>query len=239
MEKNSLLVVSIALTFLGVWEVVTWPNWALNDTALFILLGRSFAQIYALAELSSATAFAIFGIFGIYFAAVETSRSHKLTGRFEVLILIPLMVLYVSAVGFMILGSELMAHNKFLSAVTGRLWQWRYQHDDWSTLVNIEELYQCCGWSESKKFAISAFCRDYPKKAIESCTPFLLNNSGKAIYRQGLLVVVYTVPILFLAVLVIWSHKSDPVAADVEEAETLDQRRKQVYSGNAPAIQLQ
>ena len=105
MEKFSLLVISVALVFLGVWEVVTWPNWALSETALFILLGRTFAQLYAFAELSSATAFAVFGLFRIYFAAVETSRSHKLTGRFEVLILLPLLVLYISAVAFMIMGS--------------------------------------------------------------------------------------------------------------------------------------
>lgn len=239
MEMISLLVISGALLILGVWEVVTWPNWALSDTALFILLGRIFAQLYALAELSSATAFAIFGIFGIYFAAVETSRSHKLTGRFEVLILLPLLVLYISALGFVVLGSELMAHNRFISALVGRLWRWRYQHSDRKTLIRIEELYQCCGWSESRKYAMSSFCHDYPKNSISSCTPFLLNSSGKLIYRQGLLVVVYTVPLLLLAVLVIWSHKSDPVAADVEEAEVLNERRKQLYSGNAPAIQLQ
>lgn len=239
MEKFSLLVISVALVFLGVWEVVTWPNWALSETALFILLGRTFAQLYALAELSSATAFAVFGLFGIYFAAVETSRSHKLTGRFEVLILLPLLVLYISAVAFMIMGSELMAHNRFFSMLVGRLWRWRYQHSDRKTLVRIEELYQCCGWSESNKFALSSFCHDYPKKSIQSCTPFLLNHSGKLMYRQGLLVVLYTVPLLLLALLTIWSHKHDPVAADVEEAEVLNERRKQLYSGNAPAIQLQ
>ena len=225
--------------FLGVWEVVTWPNWALCDTALFILLGRTFGQLYALAELSSATAFAIFGLFGIYFVAVESGRAHKLTGRFEIWILLPLLVLYFSAVGFMILGAELMAHNRFFSLLVGRLWRWRYQHSDQRNLVRIEELYQCCGWSESNKFALSSFCHDYPKNSISSCSPFLLNLSGKLIYRQGLLVVVYTVPLLLLAVLVVWSHKADPVAADVEEAEFLNERRKQLYSGNAPAIQLQ
>ena len=239
MEKISLVVISVALIFLGVWEVVTWPNWALSDTALFLLLGRLFAQLYAFAELSSATAFAIFGFFGIYFAAVETSRSHKLTGRFEILVLLPLLVLYISAVGFMVLGSELMAHNRIVSAVIGRLWRWRYQHSDRTTLIKIEELYQCCGWSKAHKFATSSFCHDFPKYSISSCTPYLLNASGKLIYRQGLLVVIYTIPLLLLAVLVIWSHKSDPVAADVEEAEVLNERRKQLYSGNAPAIQLQ
>lgn len=239
MEMISLLVISGALLILGVWEVVTWPNWALTDTALFILLGRIFAQLYALAELSSATAFAIFGIFGIYFAAVETGRSHKLAGRFEVLVLVPLLVLCISAAGFMVLGSELMAHNRFVSALIGRFWRWRYQHSDRRTLVRIEELYQCCGWSEARKFAMSSFCHEYPTKSISSCTPFLLNASGKLIYRQGLLVVGYTVPLLLLALLVIWSHKANPVTADVEEAEVLNERRKQLYSGNAPAIQLQ
>lgn len=241
MEKFSLFVVSIALTFLGIWEVVTWPNWALNDSALFILFGSIFAQIYALAELSSASAFAIFGLFGIYFAAVESSRSHKLTGRFEILILLPLLVLYISALVFLIIGSELMAHNYILKALTGRLWRWRYQHSTYGhkILGKIEGLYSCCGWSKTRAFSVSEFCHQNPTKSIPSCTAFLLNYSGKQIYRQGIIVIAYTVPLLLLISLVIYSHKSDPVAADVEEAEILNDRRKQVYSGNAPAIQLQ
>lgn len=239
MEKISLFVVSIALLLLGAWEVVTWPQWALSDSALFILLGSSFNRLYALAELTSATAFAIFGIFGVYFAAVESTRSHKLTGRFEVLVLVPILVLYFSAIGFMIVGSEMMAHNRFLTALAGRLWRWRFQHSDAKTLIRIEETFQCCGWSRSHKFSLSAFCRDMPTNAITSCAPFVLNDSGKAIYRQGLMVAGYTIPLLILACLVIWSHKSDPIAADVEEAETLNQRRKSLYTGDAPAIQLQ
>ena len=143
MEKFSLSRISVSLLILGIWEVVTGPQWALNDSPLFILLGHSFRQIYALTELSSATAFAIFGLFGLYFAAVESRRSHKLTGRFEVWILLPILVLYFSAIGFIILGSELMAHNRFFSALAGRLWRWRYQHSDRKTLSRIEELYQC------------------------------------------------------------------------------------------------
>ncbi|TEB15287.1 threonine-type endopeptidase, partial [Perkinsus sp. BL_2016] len=128
MEKLSLFVVSLALLILGLWEVVTWPNWALSESALLLLLGSVFNQIYALAELSSATAFAIFGLFGVYFSAVGgSSLSHKLTGRFEVLMILPLLVLYTSAVAFMIIGSELMAHNAPLTAIIGRLWSWRYK----------------------------------------------------------------------------------------------------------------
>lgn len=239
MEKISLSVISVALLLLGIWEVVTWPQWALSDSPLFILLGRSFRQIYAFAELSSATAFAVFGLFGIYFAAVESSRSHILTGRFEVWILLPILFLYFSAIGFMILGAELMAHNQFLSAIAGRLWRWRYQHFDKDTLLRIEDLYQCCGWSKSHKYALSHFCHSIPISSISSCTPFVLNHSGEQIYRQGLFAAAYTLPLLILAGLVIYSHKSDPIAADVEEAETLNIRRKQLYTGNAPAIQLQ
>ena len=239
MEKISLSVISIALLLLGIWEVVTWPQWALSDSPLFILLGRTFRQIYALAELSSATAFAIFGLFGLYFAAVESSQSHKLTGRFEVWLLLPILVLYFSAIGFMIIGAELMAHNRFFSALSGRIWRWRYQHADRKTLLRIEDLYQCCGWSRSHKYALSPFCHSNPTSSIPSCSPFVLNHSGEQIYRQGLLVAGYTLPLLLLAVLVIYSHKSDPIAADVEEAETLNNRRKQLYTGNAPAIQLQ
>lgn len=239
MEKFSLSVISVALLLLGIWEVVTWPQWALSDSPLFILLGRSFRQIYALTELTSATAFAIFGLFGLYFAAVGSSQSHKLTGRFEVWILLPLLVLYFSAVGFVILGAELMAHNRLLSMLAGRLWRWRFQHSDHATLLSIEDLYQCCGWSKSHKYALSRFCHTNPIASISSCSPFILNHSGEHIYRQGLLILLYTFPLLLLAVLVIYSHKADPVAADVEEAETLNDRRKQLYTGNAPAIQLQ
>ena len=239
MEKFSLSVISVALLLLGIWEVVTWPQWALSDSPLFILLGRSFRQIYAFAELTSATAFAVFGLFGIYFAAVESSRSHKLTGRFEVWILMPILVLYFSAIGFMILGAELMAHNRFLSAVAGRLWRWRYQHFDKKIILRIEDLYQCCGWSKSHKYALSHFCHSNSTSSISSCTPFVLNYSGEQIYRQGLLAAAYSIPLLLLAGLVIYCHKSDPIAADVEEAETLNNRRKQLYTGNAPAIQIQ
>lgn len=239
MEKFSLSVISVALLLLGIWEVVTWPQWALSDSPLFILLGSSFRKIYALTELTSATAFAIFGLFGIYFAAVESSRSHKLTGRFEVWILLPLLVLYFSAIGFMILGAELMAHNRLLSTLAGRLWRWRFQHSDRKTLLKIEDLYQCCGWSKSHKYALSYFCHSNPTTSFRSCSPFVLNHSGEQIYRQGLIVAGYTLPLLILAGLVIYSHKSDTIAADVEEAETLNNRRKQLYSGNAPAIQIQ
>lgn len=239
MEKFSLSLISVALLLLGIWEVVNWPQWALTDSPLFILLGGYFRLIYAFAELSSATAFAIFGLFGLYFAVVESSRSHKLTGRFEIWILLPLLVLYFSAIGFIILGSELMAHNRFLSALAGRLWRWRYQHFDKETLLKIEDLYQCCGWSKSHKFALSHFCHSNPASSISSCSPFILNHSGQQIYRQGLLAIAYSFPLLILAGLVIYSHKSDPVAADVEEAEILNNRRKQLYTGNAPAIQLQ
>lgn len=240
MEKLSLFVVSAALLLLGIWEVVTWPHWALTDTALFTLLGQMFAQLYSLAELSSATAFAVFGLFGIYFAAVEGQRSHKLTGRFEVLLVLPLLVLYISALAFMVIGSELMAHNAILTMMVGKLWRWRYHRSTGHLiLAKIEGNYSCCGWSSSRAFAVSEFCHQSPTQSIPSCSTFLLNYSGKYMYRQGLLVVMYTVPLLLLTLLVIYSHKSDPVAADVEEAETLNDRRKQVYSGNAPAIQLQ
>ena len=239
LEKFSLLVISVALLLLGVYEVVTWPQWALNDTALFILLGRSFRQLYALAELFSATSFAIFGLFGIYFAVVEGARSHKLTGRFEILILLPILVLFVSAGAFMVLGAELMAHNRFLGILAGRVWSWRYRHADRKTLVRIEEMYKCCGWAHLNQFALSPFCHDNPAGSIKSCTSAVLNLSGRELYRQGLIVTVYTVPLLLLAGLIIWSHKSDPVSADVEEAETLNERRKQLYTGNAPAIQIQ
>ena len=243
MEKLSLFVVSLALLILGLWEVVTWPNWALSESALLLLLGSVCNQIYALAELSSATAFAIFGLFGVYFSAVGgSSLSHKLTGRFEVLMILPLLVLYTSAVAFMIIGSELMAHNAPLTAIIGRLWSWRYNQDSnrLRILAKIEGTYSCCGWSQTRAFAVSDFChRQNPTQSFPSCSVYLLNYSGKLIYRQGLMVVVYTVPLLLLLALVIYSHKSDPVAADVEEAETLNDRRKQLYSGNAPAIQLQ
>lgn len=240
MEMLSLFVVSAALLLLGVWEVVTWPHWALSDTALFMLFGRIFNQLYSLAELTSATAFTVFGLFGIYFAAVEGNRSHKLTGRFEVLLALPLLVLYISALAFMIVGSELMAHNTLLTTLVGKIWRWRYQRSsDHHLLAKIEGTYSCCGWSSSRAFAVSEFCHENPTRSIPSCSAFLLNYSGKYVYRQGLLVVMYTVPLLLLTSLVIYSHKSDPVAADVEEAETLNDRRKQVYIGNAPAIQLQ
>lgn len=241
MEKLSLFVVSAALLLLGIWEVVTWPHWALNDTALFMLFGPNFAKLYAFAELSSATAFAIFGLFGIYFAAAVDggNRSHKLTGRFEGLLALPLLVLYISALAFLIAGSELMAHNRIFTALTGKIWRWRFQRREHRLLAAIEETYSCCGWSKQRSFAVSEFCHQNPTESISSCTGFLLNHSGKQIYRQGLMVIVYTVPLLLLVSIVIYSHKSDPVAADVEEAETLNERRKQLYSGNAPAIQLQ
>ena len=240
MEKISLFVISSALLLLGIWEVVTWPQWALSNTPLFILFGKKFHLLYSLAELLSASAFAIFGLFGIYFSSiVEGTRSHKITGRFEVLLLIPILVLFFSANSFMVIGAELMAHNRILRALAGRLWRWRFQHAGQETLAQIEDNFQCCGWTSSHNFSVSPFCGQYPTKRITSCVPFILNYSGRAVYRQGLFVGIYTLPLILLATLVIWTHKLDPVSADVEEAEVLNERRKQLYSGNAPAIQIQ
>lgn len=237
MERASLLVAAIALLLLGTWELVMWPHWALSQSALFLLLGHTFRKLYTLTELASAGLFVISGLFGVYFAGVEESI---VVPSFEIVLLLPLTVLFTSAAAFVILGSELMAHNRLLTALTGKLWKWRFnRHSNHKTLAQIEETFQCCGWGHRREFAVSRFCRDLPKISVSSCAPFLLNHSGKSIYRQGLVVSLYSAPLLLLVLLVVLSHKKRISVVDVEEAELLDQRRKQVYSGEAPAIQLQ
>ncbi len=87
MERISLLVVSFALFSIGAYELVTWPAWGLNTMPLFLLLGRTFRQLYAAAEIVSATIFAIFGIFGVYFVAAGPESKH--TGDLKLCCCIP------------------------------------------------------------------------------------------------------------------------------------------------------
>ena len=239
MERTSLLVVSTGLILLGLWELLNWPKWIPSTSPLFIMLGKSFSLIYGAVELASAAAITALGLLGIYFAS-GISTENKNTGRFEFVLLIPLTVLFTSSLGFVIFGSELMAHNGIISAALGRLWKWRFNHSR-GPLYLIEDTYQCCGWGrdDQNNYALSRFCSLLDHSRIRSCNAALLNISGRQIYRIGLAVLLYSLPLLLLAILVIWSHKHDPIASDIEDAEFLDERRKQLFAGQVPAIQLQ
>lgn len=241
MEKISLFVVALGLLVLGVGELITWPSWALNSTALFILLGRTFRLVYSSTELLGATLFAIFGLFGLYFALTDRTADHpRLTGRFELLLLLPLLVILFSALSFIIFGAELMGFNSFIVVLLGKLWIWRYNHAQTSILMRIEKHFRCCGWADSNAFSVSDFCKDDSSnlRSFKTCSGVILEQSGKTIYRQGLYVSIYIIPLIILALLVIYSHKHDPISLDIEEAAILDDRRKRLYSGNAAPIQI-
>ncbi len=240
MERISLLVVSFALFSLGAYEVVTWPAWGLNGTPLFLLLGRMFRQLYAGAEIVSATIFAIFGIFGVYFVAAGPESRH--TGRFEALLLYPLSVLFFSSVGFVVLGSELLAHNSFLAHGLEMIWKWRWRSGRKATLALIEEEWICCGWSDQNRYSSSPHCKQFSAfddDLSATCDTVVMTFSGKAIYRQGLLLATLSLLMLVLMLLLVWMHQDDPLTRDIEDAESLEDRRKKLYSGHCPAIQLE
>lgn len=236
MERISLLVVSLGLFLLGAYEVVTWPSWGLNGTPLFILLGTMFRRLYAGAEIVSATIFSVFGIFGVYFVAAGPES--RQTGRFEVLLLYPLAVLFFSSAGFMIMGSELLAHNNVLDRFLGMLWKWKWRHGQRGTLMLIEEEWMCCGWLDADDYSASPHCH-ITSALDEACSTVVMSVSGKLMYRQGLFLGATSLLLLCLMLLLIWLHRDDPITRDTEEAELLERRRKQLYSGHAPAIQLE
>jgi hypothetical protein len=66
-----------------------------------------------------------------------------------------------------------------------------------------------------------------------------MSITGKAMYRQGLLLASLSFLLLVLAVLLLWMHQEDAVTRDFEAAESLEARRKKLYSGHCPAIQLE
>lgn len=216
--------------------MVTWPSWGLNGTPLFILLGQVFRRLYAGAEIVSATIFAIFGIFGVYFVAAGPESRH--TGRFEVLLLYPLTVLFFSSAGFMIFGSELLAHNPAIDKALRMLWKWKWRHGQRGTLMLIEDEWMCCGWSDSSDYAASPHCH-ITSALDDNCSTVVMSVTGKLMYRQGLFLGTTSFLLLCLMLLLVWLHRDDPVTRDTEEAEFLERRRKQLYAGRAPAIQLE
>lgn len=239
MERISLLVVSFALFSLGAYEVVTWPTWGLNGTPLFLLLGQTFRHIYAATELFAATLFAIFGIFGIYFVAAGPESRH--TGQFERVLLYPLSMLFFSSCAFLFLGSELLASNAYFEQALATIWKWRWKSGKKSALAVIEDEWLCCGWDSTRRYTAAPHCQQHRKdvEALFTCDAVVMYFSGKPIYRQGLLLALVSFLLLTLMLLLIWLHRDDPVTRDIEEAEALEERRRKLYTGHCPAIQLE
>lgn len=233
-RRLALTLVGACLVGSGIGWLLQWPVWNTAASPLATLLGTQFAVLMGVAEAAVAIGVVAVGLVTIYLAAIDGHS--RITRRMEHLAIVSLLMLLASAASLALFGGELMAHNHMLSRVARMLWQWQWHHRR-GTIVAIEEGWRCCGWSQNKLVA-APFCVMSHEHASPACGPLLLHIAGRNAWRVAEVSIAGLLTLLLAVSFLAMAPREDETATDIETAVNLDTRRKQLYTGTSPALQL-